>query len=351
MNTINILNTNFIILNSMLVNISDSFVDYSLKTGSGNGETRLYISNQRSSANGRFFEFDMNRTIPVINQKNVTNYYHPCIFKGIFLKDNLIKYMNDANLDYMQPKYDYNYNITTQFPRKLNEILSFPNEILDFTIHKQDGSMDVDRFYIGSGDAIWHQVRSYVLPFVSQYIIYKLQNELSGEIIYFFQVVHNSNLNREIYTPETADKIIFDYIQNDTSITSTEKEILITARLGQGLFRKNCLSLLNHCPFTNIVNPVVLRASHIIPWSRCLTNEDRLNPYNGLTLSPIYDILFDKGLISFENNGQLLISPQITLDIVQALNLQPIIVDIKNEQGLRDRFLSYHRNNIFINHQ
>lgn len=348
MNTINLLGTTYQILGSISVNISDSFVDRSIKTRSGNGETRLYISNQNSSANGRFFEFDLLNKIPVTNQRNITTYYPPCIYKGIFLKDNLLKYMEDAKSDYLAPKYNFNHDITSQYPQKLSEIKSL-DDIIDFTIHKQDGSMDLDRFYIGSGNSIWHKVRTYALPFVSKYIIYKLKNTLTEEIIYFFQVVHNTNLSNDIYTLDTSDKLLLDSIENNTSISNTEKEVLTVARLGQGQFRKNCLSILNHCPFTNVSNTSVLKASHIIPWSRCSNNEDRVNGFNGLTLSPFYDTLFDKGLISFENNGKLLLSSQLTDDIVKALNLtEDIVIDLNNVNGERDRFLDYHRKHIFI---
>lgn len=349
MNIINILNVPHQILGVMSTNISDSFVDTSIKTGGGNGETRLYISNQNSTANGRFFEFDMSSTIPVVNLKNSTNYYHPCIFKGFFLKDNLVKYMQDAYSDYMNPKYSFNQNITAQFQDKLNEIYSYQNDILEFTIHKQDGNTDVERFYIGSGSTIWHKVRAYALPFVSKYMIYKVQNQLTGQISYFFQVVHQSNKTNEVYTLEMSDALLLNSIQNNTYIPVTEKETLIKSRVGQGIFRERCLSILNHCPFTNVTNRAVLRASHIIPWSRCSSNEDRLSGFNGLTLSPFFDVLFDKGLISFQNNGQVLISTQITPDIVHALNLSPsMVVNLHNINGERNRFLEYHRENIFI---
>lgn len=347
MNPINILNKIYNVLGCIVTNISDSFVDYSIKTGYGNGETRLYISNQSSFTNGKFFEFDMLNTITVINQRNMVKNYHPCLFKGFFLKDNLIKYMQDAYYDYTNPKYNFRYDISRQYEQKLEEIQSLDDEIY-FTIHKQDGSMDTDRFYIGSADFIWHKVRTYALPFVSKFIIYKIQQQETGEILYFFQLVHNSNKSNEIYTKKTVDDLLVNLIINNTTISKTEKQTLINARIGQGLFRNNCLSILNHCPFTNVYNESVLIASHIIPWSKCMDNFDRLNGFNGIMLTPFYDALFDKGLISFENDGKVLISPKITNDIITALNLTPNkYVDLNNIDGKRNRFLQYHREFIF----
>lgn len=51
-----------------------------------------------------------------------------------------------------------------------------------------------------------------------------------------------------------------------------------------------------------------LVASHTKPW-RDSTNEERLNGENGLLLTPAIDHLFDKGFISFEDKGALVVSP------------------------------------------
>jgi hypothetical protein len=51
-----------------------------------------------------------------------------------------------------------------------------------------------------------------------------------------------------------------------------------------------------------------LRASHCKPW-RDSDDSERLDGENGLLLTPSIDHLFDRGFISFENNGRLLVSP------------------------------------------
>ena len=56
--------------------------------------------------------------------------------------------------------------------------------------------------------------------------------------------------------------------------------------------------------------PSILIASHIVPWSES-TDEERMNVDNGILLSPLYDALFDKHLISFEDDGSLLVSKSI----------------------------------------
>ena len=64
----------------------------------------------------------------------------------------------------------------------------------------------------------------------------------------------------------------------------------------------------------------ILIASHIVPW-RDATDEERLNPDNGILLSPNIDALFDQHLISFDNNGQMVVSPHLDNDTLETLQL------------------------------
>ena len=92
----------------------------------------------------------------------------------------------------------------------------------------------------------------------------------------------------------------------------TEIETLIKARLGQGSFRQNVLEQYPSCPLTGLDIQPLLIASHIKPWSVCNNNE-RLDPFNGLMLAPNIDALFDSGLITFDPDGTIKISPKIDL--------------------------------------
>lgn len=71
------------------------------------------------------------------------------------------------------------------------------------------------------------------------------------------------------------------------------------------------------CPATD-----VLRASHIKPW-RFSTNTERLDPYNGLLLIPNLDALFDIGLISFKDNGEIIISNRLSSATLESLSIYP----------------------------
>ena len=100
------------------------------------------------------------------------------------------------------------------------------------------------------------------------------------------------------------------------------------------------------CAVTEVKLPSVLRASHIKPW-RFSDNSERLDPYNGLLLLPQYDQLFDRGLISFDDDGDLLRSPALK-------HLDPAKLGIRLDDKLRKiagehiGFLQYHRREVFV---
>ncbi len=129
-------------------------------------------------------------------------------------------------------------------------------------------------------------------------------------------------------------------------LPETERETIIKARIGQGIFRKRLLEMWDGCAVTGVKLPDVLRASHIKPW-RDSTNAERTNPYNGLLLLPQYDHLFDKKLISFEDDGQIVKSPvldRIPLNRL-GINESDRLRALSNEHL---PFLEYHRESMFV---
>lgn len=103
-----------------------------------------------------------------------------------------------------------------------------------------------------------------------------------------------------------------DEISNSRHVSSTTKKALIDARLGQGRFRKDVLHQWGQrCAVCSAITQKAIRASHIKPW-RDSTNDERLDPNNGLPLVASLDALFDVGLISFESTGRMIISPNLS---------------------------------------
>lgn len=111
-------------------------------------------------------------------------------------------------------------------------------------------------------------------------------------------------------------------IIKDEIIPKTEKKRLISARIGQGNYREELINLWKKCAVSKCEMTDVLIASHIKPWRKS-TNKERLDRYNGLLLLPNYDKLFDKGLISFEDNGKIIISPLIKEEEYKVLGISP----------------------------
>jgi HNH endonuclease len=96
-------------------------------------------------------------------------------------------------------------------------------------------------------------------------------------------------------------------IEGDPNIPDTDRPALVKARVGQGLFRDKLLDRWeNKCAVTGCTVLQILRASHMKPW-RESTNFERLDPANGLLLTAHFDALFDKELISFTDDGEMLV--------------------------------------------
>ena len=103
--------------------------------------------------------------------------------------------------------------------------------------------------------------------------------------------------------------------------TVTERSGLVTSRVGQGAYRKRIIHRWEYkCAVTNFNKLDILIASHIVPWSKA-TDHERLDVNNGLLLSPTYDALFDKHLITFDNKGKIQLSDKIENSAYQKIGV------------------------------
>ncbi|MEJ7932631.1 HNH endonuclease, partial [Ramlibacter sp. AN1015] len=95
-------------------------------------------------------------------------------------------------------------------------------------------------------------------------------------------------------------------------LPATTERRLTDARLGQGGYRRQLEKIfVKKCAVRDLEIRHALRASHILPW-RASTDEQRLDPYNGLLLSATLDALFDKYLITFDQRGQVRVSRRVS---------------------------------------
>lgn len=125
-----------------------------------------------------------------------------------------------------------------------------------------------------------------------------------------------------------------------------EKEAVVKVRINQGEFRNNLLQKYKHCCLCGVKNPGLLIASHIKPWAESNPTE-KLDAENGFLLCPNHDKLFDTGLISFDENGMVLISDVLTEEDRQLMHIEKgtkITVSKKTAE-----YLAYHRKHVFRN--
>lgn len=145
------------------------------------------------------------------------------------------------------------------------------------------------------------------------------------------------------------DDAIEREILNDKNIDSTTQQRLISARLGQEVFRKNIYEFENCCRLTKISTSGLLVASHIKPWRLCTSAFERLDGANGLLLTPHVDRLFDRGLISFSDAGGVLVSSHLNKEDVKLLGLDQAFMLGGGVFNLRQvHYLEFHRKNIFL---
>jgi 5-methylcytosine-specific restriction protein A len=101
----------------------------------------------------------------------------------------------------------------------------------------------------------------------------------------------------------------------------TERIGLVTSRVGQGAYRKSILHRWSYqCAATGFNDTRVLIASHILPWKDA-NDEQRLDVDNGILLSPDFDALFDKHLISFEQSGKIIIPENGSTNSLKSLGI------------------------------
>lgn len=136
---------------------------------------------------------------------------------------------------------------------------------------------------------------------------------------------------------------------------SGASEIVVNAkqRRGQEYFRDAVLNNFGgHCGVSGLGVRELLIASHILPWGT--HPGERWNVRNGLALSRLHDAAFDRGLITFDEQFKLKLSPRLR----SALPQHTVVVNFGDYAGqplhLPDdavlpelSFLAEHRSKVF----
>lgn len=169
--------------------------------------------------------------------------------------------------------------------------------------------------------------------------IFRERNE-RGHNMYSSALVKFAEYLIEGYAGDVETDI--DAILDDSTVSPTERHDLVKCRIGQGTFRQKLIAYWKACAVTGYKDTGLLVASHIKPWRAC-TNVERLNPFNGLLLTPNLDRVFDAGLITFCQDGLISLSPLLS-------NPQQLGI----ETGMRialarqhESFMDFHRTSVF----
>lgn len=311
------------------ITIPDCWVSNSNKIGRGNGEAKIYLGSKeymREFYGGLGFEA-----------------------KIILLKSDLIAYMETMRSEYLHPSQNYRgkdemLNLWTQ---RMNKILSL-DEILEFTIYDQTQIVG-GRGYVNTSDSNYQLIRELALPLVS--FISATELKYKDKTIYYWRLFADFEAMAEIKN----GPLVFKYGQTNKQLSgnATEKKEdkrnleLTYARSGQGKYREALLEECPYCPITGINDERLLIASHIKPWV-VSDNKEKVDPKNGLILSPIYDKLFDKGFITFTDDRHIVLSNWISpqnykrIGIRDGVFFQRLPLDEK-----RCQYLEFHRKSVF----
>ena len=172
----------------------------------------------------------------------------------------------------------------------------------------------------------------------NQGYLYAIDDECGSRIL---ELANVHSVNYFDITEGNHDGLI---ILNDLP-NITSRRGLVTSRVGQGLYRRRLLQRWEgKCAVSNCSITEILIASHIKPW--CDSDDfERLDVNNGILLSPKYDALFDRHLISFQDTGEIIISAKLTQQVLGDLKMSGN-EKIKNITEGNKKYLADHRNKL-----
>src|SRR5690606_30035779 len=197
--------------------------------------------------------------------------------------------------------------------------------VFSYTGEGQSGDMEFTRGNLALRDHLrkgkrvflFQQTRKGFVQFISEMTFFDCDyyetHDTSGKVrtgIKFFLKRIDAVVAYELDKLNLAAEPLLEYLRP----TITERSGLVLSRVGQGAYRKSIINRWeNKCAVTEFTDSRILIASHIHPWKDA-NDDERLDVNNGILLSPSYDALFDKHLITCDNNGKIVLSDSIKID-------------------------------------
>lgn len=322
--------------------VPDCVVWNTNKLGKGNGEAKFYISS---------------------NEDAIKRFFGDSGFKAtcFVLKADLIRYLNEIHSEYVNPslKYRSASDLSSLWNERMSMVQQYP-DIIEFDMFDQS-QIKGGRGYINTkimdGRKVLEQgrpdgykiLRQLALPLVSYISIMKLST-LDGSILYYWKLFADFDA-----IEDKQEALVFNYGQknkeDNTIPTPQEQERennIRKARQGQGKYREELLNLCPFCPITTISDERLLIASHIKPWRDC-TDDEKIDPINGLALSPMFDRLFDQGYITFTEDRRIKLSCWLSNNTYKKIGIEDgkRYALLPFDEPKRLQYMEYHQNVIF----
>ncbi len=136
-------------------------------------------------------------------------------------------------------------------------------------------------------------------------------------------------------------------ILSEAGMNSIDRAVTRKSRgIAQRLFRGNLLRLWQGaCAVTSVQEPRVLRSGHIKPWADSNVQE-KVDHFNGLLLVPNLDALFNERLISFRNDGRILVASDWRVDDKRRMHITPDL-HLRKVHPESWPYLEFHRDKMF----
>ncbi|MCI8368368.1 MAG: HNH endonuclease [Clostridia bacterium] len=314
-----------------MMTVPDCVVVGSNKLGHGHGEAKFYIA----------------------SKTEMYDFYGGEKFKAkcFMLKSDLIAYLMAIKNEYMTPSQDYaqKENLPALWNERMN-MVSRLDDVIFFNIFDQY-QIAGPRGYINSDEDGYQIIRKLALPLVSYIYVEKVGSETSPlfywKLFVDFDAIWEKQNGPLVFNyGKQKAGVIIEEPQKDKKKDKVLQEIS-RARDGQGKYRELLLEQCRFCPFTMISDERLLIASHIKPWAAS-NDSEKIDPYNGYILSPLYDKLFDRGFITFTENRHIILSEFISPYTWKQINLtNNAFIKALPMDDKRIEYLKFHHQSVF----
>lgn len=314
-----------------MMTVPDCVVVGSNKLGHGHGEAKFYIA----------------------SKTEMYDFYGGEKFKAkcFMLKADLVAYLLAIKNEYMMPSQEYaqKEKLPSLWNERMDMVLKL-DDVIFFNIFDQYQIAGA-RGYINSNDNGYQIIRKLALPLVSYIYVEKVGSEKSP--LFYWKLF----VDFDAIWEKQNGPLVFNYGKQKSGVTvepsqKTKKEDKVLqeigrARDGQGKYRELLLEQCPFCPFTMISDERLLIASHIKPWAAS-NDDEKIDPYNGYILSPLYDKLFDRGFITFTENRHVIRSEFISPYTWKQVNLtNNAFIRTLPMDDKRIEYLKFHHQSVF----